>query len=381
MDKLLLKREYKLEKRNDDNFLIIDDERILLINKFFDFILSRVTKDTEESELLKELTEKFNLEMYDSKYVLDEYKIFIEKCNKESKSKKSYIKFQIQLLNKNKVKKISKPFLFLFKENVIFPILLITIITHVIFITVTEINYSFQTFNTFEIFFIYILFFILLFFHEIGHSTATFFYKTEPKEIGFGFYFIFPVFYTDVTKIWMLEKKQRLIVNIGGVYFQLIINSFLMLLYIYTKNLFIINSLSFIILTNIYIIIYSLFPFFRNDGYWIYSDLFDIKNLLYKSNYLILDIIKERKKVRKIDDFVTILIFSVANWIFRFYVIFILIKGIINSFLSFHGIMNNSLTDILGLLFKIILMIIGLYLMLHFIFSLFIKKSTSSDEY
>ena len=35
-------------------------------------------------------------------------------------------------------------------------------------------------------------------------------------------YITFPVFYTDVTDVWCLTRRQRVIVNLGGVYFQLI---------------------------------------------------------------------------------------------------------------------------------------------------------------
>ena len=118
-------------------------------------------------------------------------------------------------------------------------------------------------------------------FHELGHAAATARFGIKPKEIGFGFYFVFPVLYTDVSKIWVLQKYRRMVVNLGGIYFQLIIGAILFIFYQwsgqnapeisgYIKTVFITNSI---------LIIYSLNPFLRNDGYWVYSDMFEIENL------------------------------------------------------------------------------------------------------
>jgi putative peptide zinc metalloprotease protein len=118
-------------------------------------------------------------------------------------------------------------------------------------------------------------------FHELGHAAATAHYKIAPKEIGFGFYFIFPVLYTDVSKIWVLNKYRRIVVNLGGIYFQLIIGSVLWLLYHWSLSNApeLLGYIQAVFLTNTVMIIYSMNPFMRNDGYWIYSDLFEIENL------------------------------------------------------------------------------------------------------
>jgi putative peptide zinc metalloprotease protein len=118
-------------------------------------------------------------------------------------------------------------------------------------------------------------------FHELGHAAATARFKIAPKEIGFGFYFIFPVLYTDVSKIWVLNKYRRLVVNMGGIYFQLIVGSVLWVLYHWslTNAPVLIGYIQATFLTNTIMIVYSMNPFMRNDGYWIYSDLFEIENL------------------------------------------------------------------------------------------------------
>lgn len=141
----------------------------------------------------------------------------------------------------------------------------------------------------------YILFLAILFFHELGHASAAFSYGIQPKDIGFGLYFIFPVFFTNVTAAWELNTLKRTIVNIGGIYFQLLVNLVLIVLAWLdafkgiSQMLFIINSIS---------IIVSLIPFLRYDGYWIVSDLCRIPNLRKKASALAIQVIAKPGEIK-----------------------------------------------------------------------------------
>lgn len=76
---------------------------------------------------------------------------------------------------------------------------------------------------------IYIILGVLLllllssFVHEIGHASACRHFGVKHGGIGFGLYLTFPVFYTDVSEIWKLKRTERIVVNMAGVYFQLIL--------------------------------------------------------------------------------------------------------------------------------------------------------------
>ncbi len=125
------------------------------------------------------------------------------------------------------------------------------------------------------------IYFIIFIAHELGHASATHRFGLIPGDIGFGFYLIFPVFYADVSVAWALDRTRRIIVNLGGVYFQLILNGLFIVIF-YTSSatgLFI----SPLIVLNSGVMLYSLNPFLRYDGYWIYSDLFNIPNLRKQS--------------------------------------------------------------------------------------------------
>ncbi|QUL55904.1 hypothetical protein KDC22_04985 [Paenibacillus tritici] len=112
-------------------------------------------------------------------------------------------------------------------------------------------------------------------FHELGHASAAMHYKIIPGSIGFGIYYVMPVFYSDVTKVWKLSRMQRVVVDIGGIYFHS-----LLLLLIYGCGWFFSNPYLMVcaIVLSIETVL-NLNPFIKLDGYWILSDLTGIPNL------------------------------------------------------------------------------------------------------
>ncbi len=120
-------------------------------------------------------------------------------------------------------------------------------------------------------------------FHEFGHAAASPHYKEPSDSIGFGFYLVFPVFFTDVTSIWNLNRWKRIVVNIGGIYFQLISNILLVGGYYLTAGQDIQIIFKYFFIANLAYIMYSVNPFLRNDGYWVYSDLFGLPNLTQRA--------------------------------------------------------------------------------------------------
>jgi len=126
----------------------------------------------------------------------------------------------------------------------------------------------------------YVILFCVFFIHELGHAASTKYFKMKPHEISFGFYLIFPVFFADVSEAWSLNKYKRIVINLGGVYFQMLINVILVAFAIVYPSS---SVLAAIIYTNLIVVAYSLTPFLRYDGYWIYSDYFEVPNLMRRS--------------------------------------------------------------------------------------------------
>jgi putative peptide zinc metalloprotease protein len=88
-----------------------------------------------------------------------------------------------------------------------------------------------------------------------------------------------PVFFADVSDAWKLKPQQRIIVNLGGIYMEMLFSSGLLIAYLITGqvNLLLIPCLL------ISGTLYNLNPLLRFDGYWVLADMTSIPNLQKKS--------------------------------------------------------------------------------------------------
>jgi putative peptide zinc metalloprotease protein len=112
--------------------------------------------------------------------------------------------------------------------------------------------------------------------HELGHAAACARFGMKAGSIGFGFYLFMPVFYADVSSAWRLSSGKRIIINIAGMYFQLLISFILVIIYAITGN----DWMLYASLINIISFLPNLNPFVRYDGYWILTDLLGINNII-----------------------------------------------------------------------------------------------------
>lgn len=118
--------------------------------------------------------------------------------------------------------------------------------------------------------------------HELGHASAAARFGLTPGPIGFGFYLYFPVFYSDVTSAWLLPRKQRVVVNLGGLYFQFLFASALIALWIVAPS----PVLRLTVMFNCFMMLSTLNPMLRWDGYWVFADLVGLPNLRGNTNAL-----------------------------------------------------------------------------------------------
>jgi putative peptide zinc metalloprotease protein len=153
----------------------------------------------------------------------------------------------------------------------------------VIFSNYNFIKTNYRNINILNIFSLFFLSKISGIWHELGHATACRKFNIEHGDIGFGFYLLMPVFFADVSNIWKLEPKKRIVVNLGGVYFDLMFATILLIIFLFSKNINLLLFPSLILIG----ILYNLNPFVRYDGYWILSDLLFIPSLQKKSYALL----------------------------------------------------------------------------------------------
>lgn len=112
-------------------------------------------------------------------------------------------------------------------------------------------------------------------FHEFGHVAACRRYGCPHGPIGFTVYLIFPALYADLSQAWRLSGRQRAVIDIGGIYFQLltVIPLYGLLLLtghpIFAATIYTVDSM----------VLFALNPIFKFDGYWLMVDLSGIFNL------------------------------------------------------------------------------------------------------
>ena len=187
--------------------------------------------------------------------------------------------------------------------------------------------------------------------HELGHASACSYFRAQPGGIGFGLYLNFPVFYTDVSDIWAIDRKKRMVVNFSGIYFQLIFLIPFFAVYFITGS----QLVKYFIYTINLNFIFTLNPFFKFDGYWAMSDFIGVSNLREKSKS-ILHYVKNMilKKNGERDGFVSTMrmreriIFIgysvIVNIFFLYYFIFVLPKFIRSFVVGFPDLIEYVVT-------------------------------------
>jgi putative peptide zinc metalloprotease protein len=112
-------------------------------------------------------------------------------------------------------------------------------------------------------------------FHEFGHAAAVAKYGGSPGHIGFGLYLLLPSFYADVSEIWRFRRRERMVVDLGGVYFQQL--SFVV--FAVLGHYFLAPEFFAVCYFIDLMAWFNLNPIFRFDGYWFLVDYLAIPNL------------------------------------------------------------------------------------------------------
>lgn len=111
--------------------------------------------------------------------------------------------------------------------------------------------------------------------HELGHLAACSRFGASHGGIGVGMYWCMPVFYSEVNGAWMLPRFQRVIVDAGGLYLQCGYAIALGVAYLLSGSPMILET---IVWTH-FLMLHTLNPVLKYDGYWLLTDLTGISNL------------------------------------------------------------------------------------------------------
>lgn len=284
--------------------------------------------------------------------------------------KKSYIGWSFPLLSREKVDASAALLTPLFNKYIAVALLGLGLLAAALFITSADFQVSKNLLHLSlqETVSVYFFTIIILLFHEFGHATAAKFHGVCPREIGVGFYMGLPVFFANVSDIWRLERRQRIIINLGGVYFQLIVCIPLYALTVLAPRE-IVPALDKIFKINIFIAAYVLIPFIRNDGYWVFSDYFNIPNLNEKSYTAPYRYARKLlKNIEFQENSPALILYSAGNYVFIVYFLYLFFSAA-PSLIWSAGVelANRGLFDSLiensGLLISALISLMGMYLL------------------
>ena len=116
--------------------------------------------------------------------------------------------------------------------------------------------------------------------HELGHLSACHRYGAPHGGIGVGVYWCLPVLYAEVHGAWLLPRARRSVVDVAGIYFQGLYLLALTALYLLepagTRAA---ATLQLALWVSFFLVLNTLNPVLKYDGYWLLSDLSGSHNL------------------------------------------------------------------------------------------------------
>lgn len=185
----------------------------------------------------------------------------------------SLLWFKINLIESDKLASFFSRLTFLYKKTFALPIIFL-IITSIVLSGWQMFDRGLSTSYTNSLKVLLIVY-IDMIIHEFGHIVAAYFFNIPVGKIGMGIYLFYPVMFVDMSNTWRASNKQRVLVDVGGIYFQM------MLLIPLTALGFITKDTTFFV-TNISIavaVVINLLPILKLDGYWLFCDGLGLDNL------------------------------------------------------------------------------------------------------
>jgi putative peptide zinc metalloprotease protein len=173
--------------------------------------------------------------------------------------------------------RLTSPFTFLFRPWLVWPIL--ALFAAVLWFVLVHKGVASATSEAFANPELLLLVFVLAVgsagFHEIGHAAACRYGGGRPAGMGMGLYMVWPAFYTDVTDAYRLPRRDRLRVDVGGLYFNAVVAVATVGVWLMWRA----DALLLLVALQLVQMAKQLSPVIRADGYHILSDLTGVPDL------------------------------------------------------------------------------------------------------
>ncbi len=187
------------------------------------------------------------------------------------------LRWKVLVTNPKLTERLTAPFTFLFRPWVMWPVL--ACFVGVFWFVLFHKGVASATADAFHDPGLLLLVFVLAVasagFHELGHAAACRYGGATPGGMGMGLYLVWPAFYTDVTDTYRLPRRDRLRVDLGGLYFNAVVGVVTMALWLVWRN----DALLLLVALQVLQMVKQLSPVIRADGYHILSDATGVPDL------------------------------------------------------------------------------------------------------
>lgn len=147
--------------------------------------------------------------------------------------------------------------------------------------------------------------------HELGHAAACVRGGARPGVIGAGFYLVWPAFYTDVTDAYRLNRRARLQVDLGGLYFNALFTLVLIGGYAVSGLWLLMIAVLLVQLQ----MLQQLLPFLRFDGYYALADATGVPDLFLRIKPILVSLLPGRSNPEPVRELRPRVRVVVAVWV------------------------------------------------------------------
>jgi putative peptide zinc metalloprotease protein len=196
--------------------------------------------------------------------------------------------FRWSLIGAETVRRVGTSFSILFESSSLLLALLLIVISRWLLYSTMDWHFYLQVvgqINPVEYIVSLGLLLAIVLFHEVGHASAQIRAGLRPGPIGFQLYYYIPSLFANVDASWSLKPRYRMMIDVGGVYFQCIASSLIYLAYLQTSSIHLLT----VVITSDALCLITMNPFVHFDGYWLLSDALAVPNLQKFSRKLLAD--------------------------------------------------------------------------------------------
>lgn len=288
---------YCIGCRTNDKYLYAPYNEANLIYYVLNLVNGENTLDEIQKKINSEFSDKVRI---DVESIIQKCKsIGLVECDKNEKIKHTTDEFELMLVNLKDFSLVKVyPFFEVVSKNIKkFSSIMLVIIffaSAIMMLFSDEINFPWKSVfsDTKVILYMWGIQFISLVLHEFSHAAVGYKYGARPKTFSIAvFYYCTLIFFIRLPGIYFQDTTKRIKIWGAGIFMNMFLAScFFLSFFIAEGELKVFLAIG--VISNVFLVINNLMPFFYSDGYYMLSTLLKTPNLRKRSIFQIRKLIK-----------------------------------------------------------------------------------------